>query len=66
MFAYGVNFKVRETMLLYPKHLVDLDDRLALGEGDELIWLEMRSLNLGFDGGYGEYVDELRQRIGRC
>ena len=63
MFAYGVNFKVRETMLLYPKHLVDLDDRLALGEGDELIWLEMRNLNLEFDCEYQIYIDIMKNRL---
>ncbi|MDQ7085227.1 MAG: hypothetical protein Q9M36_10010 [Sulfurovum sp.] len=52
MFAYGVNFKVKETMLLYPKHLLDVDENLELGKGEDLIRLKMKSLDLGFDGGY--------------
>lgn len=63
MFAYGVNFKVKNTMLLYPKHLLDVDDSLELGKGDELIRLEMRSLDLGFDGGYDRYIDAVKNRL---
>ncbi len=63
MFVYGVNFKVKDTMLLYPKHLVDIDDDLELGKGDALIRLKMKSLDLGFAGGYGEYVDEITKRM---
>ncbi len=63
MFAYGVNFKVKDTMLLYPKHLVDVDDNLELGKGDEMVRLEMKSLDLGFDGGYDEYINNVRNKL---
>jgi len=63
MFAYGINFKVKDTMLLYPKHLVDVEDDLELGKGDELIRLEIRSLDLGFNGGYYTFVDKMRNRL---
>ena len=63
MFVYGVNFKVKDTMLLYPKHLVDVGDNLVLGKGDDLIRLKMRSLDLEFDGGLEEYIDEIRTRL---
>jgi len=63
MFAYGVNFKVRDTMLLYPKHLVDVDDDLELGKEDTLIRLKMMGIDLGFDGGYGTFVSEIRKRL---
>ena len=63
MFVYGVNFGVKDTLLLYPKHLVDIDDRLELGKGDDMVRLEMRSLDLGFDGGYGEFVCEIKRRL---
>jgi 5-methylcytosine-specific restriction enzyme subunit McrC len=63
MFAYGVNFKVKDTMLLYPKHLVDVNDHLELGKGDELVRLEMRSLDLGFDGGFDEYINEIKNKL---
>ena len=70
MFVYGVNFKVKDTMLLYPKHFLDVDDDLELGRGDELIKLKMKSLDLGFtkeskafDGGYYGYIEEIKKRV---
>ncbi len=63
IFVYGANFKVKDTMLLYPKHLVDIDDNLELGKGDDLIKLKLKSLDLEFDGGYGEFVSEIRNRL---
>jgi 5-methylcytosine-specific restriction enzyme subunit McrC len=63
MFVYGVNFGVRDTMLLYPKHLRDIDDNLELGKGEDLIRLNLRSLDLWFDGGYDEFIDEIRNQI---
>jgi 5-methylcytosine-specific restriction enzyme subunit McrC len=63
MFVYGVNFKIEETMLLYPKHLVDIDDNLKLGRGEDMIGLKMRSLDLGFDGGYSEFLKKTIERI---
>lgn len=63
MFAYGVNFKVKDTMLLYPKHLVDVHESLELGKGDDLVRLEMRSLDLGYDGGYKVYIDTIKNRL---
>ena len=64
MFVYGVNFKIEETMLLYPKHLVDIDDNLELGRGEDMIGLKMRSLDLGFDGGYSEFICEIKESLG--
>ena len=64
MFAYGVNFKVKDTMLLYPKHLVDVDDKLELGKGDDMVRLEMRSLDLGFDSGIEKYINKIIKRLG--
>lgn len=63
MFAYGMNFKVKDTMLLYPKHLVDVNDKLELGKGDDMVRLEMRSLDLGFDGGFDEYIGRIKSRL---
>ena len=63
MFVYGVNFVVKDTMLLYPKHLVDVDDNLELGKDDDMVRLEMRSLDLGFDDGYSEFINEIRNRL---
>lgn len=65
MFAYGRNFDVKETMLLYPKHLVDVSEDLELGKGDEMVRLKMRSLDLRFDDGYYKYIDEIKKRLER-
>ncbi len=50
-------------MLLYPKHLADINDNLELGTGDNLINLRLKSLDLGFEGGYLEYIEEMKIRI---
>jgi len=63
MYVYGKNFQCKDTMLLYPKHLIDIDDSLKLGKGDDLIGLRMKSLDLGFNGGYSEYIDEMIKRV---
>jgi len=63
MYVYGKNFVCKDTMLLYPKHGEDVDDDLELGKGEKLIRLKMKSLDLGFDGGYGAFVDEIRNRL---
>jgi len=63
MYVYGKNFACKDTMLLYPKHSEDVDDDLELGKGEKLIRLKMKSLDLEFDGGYGAFVDEIRNRL---
>jgi hypothetical protein len=63
MFVYGVNFKVKATLLLYPKHLVDVDESLELGKGDELVRLEMKSLDLGFDGRFCDYINVMKIKM---
>jgi len=63
MYVYGKNFKREDTMLLYPKHIKDVDDNLELGKGEKLIRLKMKSLDLGFDGGYEAFVEEMRVRV---
>lgn len=63
MYVYGKNFKCQDTMLLYPKHMVSINDNLVLGKGDDMIRLEMRSLDLGFDGGCNQYINEVKNRL---
>jgi len=63
MFVYGTNFKVKDTMLLYPKHLLDIDENLELGKGDDMIRLKLKSLDLSFDGGFEEFVEEIKRRL---
>jgi len=63
MFVYGRNFKVKDTMILYPKHKQKVYEDLKLGEGDEMVELRLRSLDLDFDGGYDGFVCEIKKRI---
>jgi len=63
MFVYGVNFRIKDTMLLYPKHLVDIEDNLKLGKGEDLINLRMKSLDLDFCGGYDGFICEIKRRL---
>ena len=63
MFVYGVNFRIKDTMLLYPKHLVDIEDSLELGKGEDLINLRMKSLDLDFCAGYDGFICEMKRRV---
>jgi len=64
MFVYGVNFRIKDTMLLYPKHLVDVEKRLELGE-DKMIIVRVKSLDLSFDGVYSEFIEVMKERVRR-
>ncbi|WP_297433760.1 restriction endonuclease [Sulfurimonas sp.] len=63
MFAYGTNFKIKNTMLLYPKHLETIFEDLKLGKDDTIVELKMRSIDLDFDGGYEEFIIEMKKRV---
>jgi len=63
MFAYGKNFGIRKTMLLYPKHLEDVYGDLMLGKDDNAVDLKIRSVDLDCDGGYREFLDVVYKRI---
>lgn len=65
-FAYGVNYKVDNVMLLYPKHLDNIKYDLVLGKDDKKVKLKIRTIDLDFDGNdYRKYVDEIRKRVER-
>ena len=63
MFTYGINFNIRNTMLLYPKHLFDIKQDLKLGIGDNLVELKMRSLDLNFEGKYEEFIEKIKIKM---
>lgn len=64
MFVYGVNFEVKDTMLLYPKHIQNVNENLKLGKDDKMINLKMRSIDLNVDGcSYSEYIQEMKNRV---
>lgn len=64
MFVYGTNFEIKKTMLLYPKHLEHFESMLRLGRDDKEIALKIKSIDLECDGGYDEFVREIKNRIG--
>ncbi len=64
MFVYGTNFGIKDTMLLYPEHRnKKVNEDLKLGKDDKMIELKMRSIDLDFDGGYDEYIYEIKNRL---
>jgi 5-methylcytosine-specific restriction enzyme subunit McrC len=66
MFTYGVNFGIKNTMLLYPKHFQKdfKDEDLKLGTGDNEVILKMRCIDLMSDGiEYEEYLTKIITRI---
>ncbi|WP_201522885.1 McrC family protein [Aliarcobacter butzleri] len=65
-FAYGINYGVKNVMLLYPKHLDNIKYDLVLGKDDKKVKLKIRTIDLDFDGNdYRKYVDEIRKRVER-
>lgn len=65
-FAYGINYGVKNVMLLYPKHLDNIKYDLVLGKDDKKVELKIRTIDLDFDGNdYRKYVDEIRKRVER-
>ncbi len=63
MFVYGTSFDKRDTMLLYPKHLEDVYEDLELGKDDKMVRMKMRSVDLNFNGEYGKFLSEIKDRI---
>ena len=63
MFAYGTNFKRKDVMLLYPKHLKDVKEDLQLGKDNDTIYLQMRSLDLSYYGEYSGFIEEMKKRL---
>jgi len=48
---------------LYPKHNVEVYENLVIGNDDNSVNMRMRSLDLGFDGGYSEYINIMKKRV---
>ncbi|WP_141047399.1 McrC family protein [Aliarcobacter cryaerophilus] len=63
-FSYGINYKVENVMLLYPKHLDNIKYDLVLGK-ESIVNLKIRTIDLNFSGNnYKEYIDEIMERLG--
>jgi 5-methylcytosine-specific restriction enzyme subunit McrC len=67
MYIYGNNFERKNTMLLYPKHVKNVDAKLKLGKNEQSINLFVRTidLDLDLDSNYKEYISEIKNRIAR-
>lgn len=64
MFVYGKNYGIKNTMLLYPKHLEHFDYNLVLGANRDEVIMSVKSLDLGFEGcGYIEYVTKIKSKV---
>ncbi len=62
-FAYGINYRVDKIILLYPKHLDEVDENLVLGENERKVSLKIKSVNLNYNGIYLDYLKEIKQRV---
>lgn len=64
MYVYGKNYLIDQTMLLYPKHLEDVNEELYLGKLTEGVALKMRSIELQSNVmNYKSYVEEMKSQI---
>lgn len=64
MYIYANNYdNMTHTMLLYPKHIDDIEKTIILGDNHKKVELKMRSIDLNFDGGYEEYINEIKNRL---
>lgn len=64
-FAYGINYGLKNAVLLYPKHLDDVNKELFLGENENKICLKINSIDLNFDGSFKEFIEEIKCRLER-
>ncbi|WP_418185727.1 McrC family protein [Aliarcobacter vitoriensis] len=65
-FAYGINYGVKNVMLLYPKYESIFSFDMTLGKDFGEINLKIKTIDLDFGGNnYKEYIDEIQNRIGK-
>jgi 5-methylcytosine-specific restriction enzyme subunit McrC len=62
-FAYGINYNVDNVILLYPKHLDEVDENLLLGGKNKQVNLKITCIDLSFDGKYNEYIEKIKNRL---
>ncbi|MFA7569658.1 MAG: restriction endonuclease [Sulfurimonadaceae bacterium] len=64
MYVYANNFKnINSTMLLYPRHLDNIDKAIILGENEKQVELKMKSIDLNFSGEYEEYLEKIKYEV---
>jgi len=65
MYIYANNYdNMTHTMLLYPKHIDNIEKTIVLGDNHKKVELKMRSIDLYFNGGYEEYIEHMKKRLG--
>jgi 5-methylcytosine-specific restriction enzyme subunit McrC len=64
MYVYANNFKnINSTILLYPRHLDNIDKAISLGENEKQVELKMKSIDLNFSGEYEEYIEKIKYEV---
>ena len=64
IFAYGINYKVENVMLLYPKNEKEIKYDFVLGKDDKSVELKIRTIDLKFSGNdYKVYIEEIRKKV---
>ncbi len=69
MYAYGNNFQgIKKTMLLYPKNLnedIELNESVVhnLGNNDKKVELQIKKIDLSFNGKYREYIEDIKKKM---
>jgi len=64
MYVYANNYKIKNTMLLYPKYKKEYDDELTLGENENKINLRIKTIDLNcVDCGYSEYIENMKIKL---
>lgn len=65
MYVYANNFENKNsTMLLYPKHLDDIDEDMTLGKNDKQVELKIKTIDLDSVGNdFRKYIEEIKKRV---
>lgn len=65
MYVYANNFKnIDTTMLLYPKHLDEINKNIILGQNDKKVALKIKSIELGFyENDFEKYIEIIKNRV---
>lgn len=64
MYVYGNNYKIKNTMLLYPKYKDDFDYDLILGSNENEINLNIKTIDLNCeDNMYDEYIRTIKIKL---
>lgn len=63
MYIYGNNFEIKNTMLLYPRHLQNVNEKLQLGNNKHKIFMSAKTVDLSSELDYKEYILEMKKRV---